>query len=232
MQTHEENILDDVTSPNHSTNLSKLPYHPRSFYSIVPSSHITKRTHFNPIASTLGIPEKLTLDSTRKYLIEANNNNSLCEVELELPNADNSVLPIVPPIKKRTNFSDKSHNVIIPSRSMKNEESELSLDIFSLDKIKEIFEKLLNNNYWILFITLLTIYCLFGEDFKSAFISKNYDMAFNVISIVCIVVFSLEIVASITIKPAYYRSFFFYLDLISCISIFLDLAWIQNLIFL
>jgi len=54
--------------------------------------------------------------------------------------------------------------------------------------------------------------------------NKYADIYFDAITIVCLIVFSFEIICSSLSKPGYVNSFFFYLDVISTISLLLDIG--------
>ena len=65
----------------------------------------------------------------------------------------------------------------------------------------------------------------------SALFSKHADPVFDGITIFCMIIFSVEIVLSIFIKKDYLWSFFFYLDVISTITLVFDIQMINQEIF-
>ena len=223
------------SSPNSYNNLSQIQNTPqRNFFPTSNPNNLLLKTpeknHFNPIASSLNSYNKHSLDSVRKSLINENM-GTMNEIDVDEPKPieiDESSLALKPRktnfSNKVTSFANKVSTLMIPS-SKNSKES-----IFTIEKFKSLLERTINNNYTMAFITMLTIFCLFGDDCRTAFVSKDYDLVFNIISIICIVIFSLEIIISIVVKPDYYLSFFFWLDLVSALSIMLDLVWIQNLI--
>jgi len=74
----------------------------------------------------------------------------------------------------------------------------------------------------------LSLYVLFGDDLRLACFSKDADNVFNGITIFSIFVFSFELViTSITIDD-YVFSIFFLLDVISTISLILDLTFVWD----
>jgi len=79
--------------------------------------------------------------------------------------------------------------------------------------------------------TGLTVYALFGDDFRLAATHKRTDILFNVLTIGCIGVFTLEIVASSLGKEEYFMGFFFMLDAVSTITLLMDLTWVGNILF-
>lgn len=50
-------------------------------------------------------------------------------------------------------------------------------------------------NHWsvTLFTTIITLYALFGDDCKLAFFPKSADFSFNIITLIVLVVFVIEI---------------------------------------
>ena len=80
-------------------------------------------------------------------------------------------------------------------------------------------------------MTLITLYALFGDDLRVLITDSSGDSIFWVLNIICMVLFFLEIVLSSIAKPEYFNSFFFYLDLISTLSLILDIGWISNSLF-
>jgi len=87
-------------------------------------------------------------------------------------------------------------------------------------------------NHWAvtLTITLVTLYALFGDDIKIAFFSKSADETFNVITFIVLVLFVIEISINAWVQEGYLNSFYFWLDVVSTLSLITDIQWIWNLI--
>jgi hypothetical protein len=230
----DENVHDDIPSMK-NINVNKFPSLTGFFP--IPLKKNEKEHYLHPIASSLTPNNKDNMESVRRSLIQSPsvqdlNNNFDTEMD-KAPSLDNSEFVIIKDRNKKLNSTKTKKmttfgivdQMSIPSRK----ETQKEFDCTN-EKFKEWLEKLLTNNYSMGFITILTIYCLFGDDIRTGFVDKNYDIVFNVISLVCIFIFTLEICISIVVRPTYYLSFFFWLDLISALSILLDLVWIQNLI--
>jgi hypothetical protein len=81
------------------------------------------------------------------------------------------------------------------------------------------------------FITCLTIYSLFSDDFRTAFFGQEADLGFDVVSLVVMVVFGVEIVLSALVVDGYFLSFFFFLDVVSTASIIFDVNFITDSVF-
>lgn len=80
-------------------------------------------------------------------------------------------------------------------------------------------------------ISVLTIYSLFFDDFRTAFFDSSTDLVFDSIGLAIMAIFVLEIVLSSFIIDGYFLSFFFFLDVISTASIIFDVNFLSDLIF-
>lgn len=94
-------------------------------------------------------------------------------------------------------------------------------------RIQEL-EKFLDSKFFQIIINVMTVYALFADDIRSAFLPKSVDNGFDSITIVCMVLFTIEIILSVITKEKYFNSFFFWLDIISTISLIFDLKWFQS----
>lgn len=84
------------------------------------------------------------------------------------------------------------------------------------------------NKYFIVFTTLLTVYALTGDDIRLICTNKPADPIFDYLVLLCIVVFSSEVVISCLGKDDYFMGFFFILDVASTITLVLDLTWVAD----
>lgn len=75
-------------------------------------------------------------------------------------------------------------------------------------------------------MTIVTIYSLFGSDVNALAFSITADTTFWVLSAIAFVLFTIEIIFASLAKDDYWMSFYFWLDLISTISIIMDIGWI------
>jgi len=88
-----------------------------------------------------------------------------------------------------------------------------------------------DSNWTVGFMTLITIYALFFDDIKILFFPKSDDDIFNGITLFGMICFAIEIMITSYAKPDEYPfSFFFYLDIISTISMIPDCGWIWDAI--
>lgn len=88
--------------------------------------------------------------------------------------------------------------------------------------------KFLDHWFTVLFMTLITIYALFFDDIRILAFHKVYDDIFYGITAASVILFLIEIMLSSFAKPDYPWSFFFYLDIISTLSMIPDCGWIWD----
>lgn len=80
------------------------------------------------------------------------------------------------------------------------------------------------------FMAIITIYCLFGDDVRQIAFDGDRDPIFYVLTIISFFMFTLEIVISCIVRDDYWLSFYFWLDIISTISLIFDIGWIMDLL--
>ena len=77
-------------------------------------------------------------------------------------------------------------------------------------------------------MSLLTIYILFADDIKMLTTDVDADVPFSIIDIVLMAIFLIELIMSSIAVEGYFLHFFFWLDLISIVTILLDIHWFYN----
>jgi hypothetical protein len=77
-------------------------------------------------------------------------------------------------------------------------------------------------------MTLITVYSLFFDDIRAAAVQPDYDGVFYGITCFCMVCFLIEIFFAAIAKEDYFLTFFFWLDLISTVSMIGDIGWITS----
>lgn len=82
-------------------------------------------------------------------------------------------------------------------------------------------------NHWTvtLFMAIVTVYALFGDDVRLAFYTKNADDTFFTLTFISMILFTIEITLNSIATPDYFNSFYFWLDLISTLSLITDIGW-------
>jgi len=77
-------------------------------------------------------------------------------------------------------------------------------------------------------MSIITIYALFFDDLRVLLFPKSSDTIFYGLTVFGMVCFTIEIVLSSYAKEDYLLSFFFWLDIISTISMIPDIGWIWD----
>lgn len=86
------------------------------------------------------------------------------------------------------------------------------------------------NKMFVAFTAVLTVYALVGDDFRLLSTDKPADPWFNLITIICIAVFLLEILLSCIGKDDYIFGFFMALDVVSSVTLILDLSYVSEIL--
>lgn len=117
--------------------------------------------------------------------------------------------------------------------------SRLESDVFSAilmnrededEQNKHKLVKVLESNAFQLILLVITFYSLFFDDYQELLCGKQLDLVFDIFSFIIMSIFAFELVISSLFIKGYFNSYFFYLDLISTLSIIIDLNMIKNLL--
>jgi hypothetical protein len=79
-------------------------------------------------------------------------------------------------------------------------------------------------------MTIVTLYALLGEDIKLLATTKESDDVFVTLTSISLVLFLIELLMQSVGKEGYLNSFFFWLDLVSTLSLVMDIPFILNII--
>jgi hypothetical protein len=88
--------------------------------------------------------------------------------------------------------------------------------------------KCLDHNVTVIGMTLITFYALFFDDIRMIGFEKSQDDGFFAITLIGMLAFSVEILLAAFCMEDYYLSFFFWLDLVSTVSMIPDCGWIWD----
>jgi hypothetical protein len=88
--------------------------------------------------------------------------------------------------------------------------------------------KFLDHPITSIFMTIITIYSLFFDDIRALAFSPSADNVFFTITLFCMFCFLIEIVLASIAKDDYFLTFFFWLDLVSTLSMITDVGWVMN----
>jgi hypothetical protein len=86
--------------------------------------------------------------------------------------------------------------------------------------------KFIDHSAVVIFMTCVTIYALFFDDIRILGFGLEADNAFYSLTIIALVLFSVEICLASYSKDDYFNSFFFWLDIVATISLIQDIGWI------
>ncbi|OMJ72818.1 hypothetical protein SteCoe_28655 [Stentor coeruleus] len=86
--------------------------------------------------------------------------------------------------------------------------------------------KTIDSWFFMVLMTLFTIFALFGEDVRVSAFKKEADDGFNIVTTICMFFFTLDLVCSSICKKGYFLSFFFWMDFFSTISLISDISWL------
>ena len=75
---------------------------------------------------------------------------------------------------------------------------------------------------------MFTLYALFGDDIRVLLFKKEDDETFYALTIACVTVFCCDIAATIKLRKGFLCSFYFWLDVLSTLSLLPDIGWIWN----
>ena len=84
---------------------------------------------------------------------------------------------------------------------------------------------------------IMTIFALFGDDIRLAKKCRpssprkcfEYDFTFYNLTLICLVGFTIEITLNCICQDNYFNSFYFYLDVISTLSLIADIKYITDI---
>ena len=96
---------------------------------------------------------------------------------------------------------------------------------------KKNIKKLLQNIVFQVFITLIALFSLFSDDIRMAAFDASADLTFDIIHMILILIFFVEIILNWIALEEYRFSFYFFLDVISSLSILLDISMLTELMY-
>ena len=97
-----------------------------------------------------------------------------------------------------------------------------------IKKRKQYIVSFLDNSLFVTFMTILTVYALYFDDVRMCLFPKWTDDIFFGITLFGMICFTLEILVASYAKEDYLYSFFFWLDIISTISMVPDCGWLWD----
>ena len=77
-------------------------------------------------------------------------------------------------------------------------------------------------------MTAITIYSLFGDDIRMLGFTKDADYTFYSLTSLSFGMFTIELIMACFCKDDYFMGFYFWLDLVSTLSLVTDIGWIMD----
>jgi hypothetical protein len=91
-------------------------------------------------------------------------------------------------------------------------------------------EQVLNSWAFQVVMTTITVYCLFGDDVRQISFDADADPVFYILTIISFFAFMIELIISSVVLDDYWLGFYFWLDIISTLSLVADVGWIMDAI--
>ena len=75
-------------------------------------------------------------------------------------------------------------------------------------------------------MSLVTFYALFFDDIKLLLLPKETDLTFDIITLIAMALYTFELVAGALAVEGYFFSFYFWVDLLSLLSMLPDVSFV------
>lgn len=98
-------------------------------------------------------------------------------------------------------------------------------------ELKSVCVRLNSNLKFQLLMNIVTFYVLFIDYFRTIIFQKSADTGFDVATIICMALFTLEICMVMLADKAYPFSFYFFADVITTTFLVFDITWVANKLF-
>ena len=95
-------------------------------------------------------------------------------------------------------------------------------------RVKSAGQMFVENSKVQLFLLVVTLYALFADDYRTLTTQPDMDQAFDYFVLLCTLIFLAELFISVFCRPGFFNSYYFYLDVISTISLLLDYSPVRN----
>ena len=73
-------------------------------------------------------------------------------------------------------------------------------------------------------LKIIIVYSIVADNSRIIFFRKKFDWLFDIFTIICIILFSLELTMYLCVQKKYFRSFYFYLNTIALIFMLFDIT--------
>jgi len=87
---------------------------------------------------------------------------------------------------------------------------------------------LLENFKWIGMMSVVTFYALFMDDIKILVLPKSFDIYLDVVTLFAMSLFLIELILGVIAVPKYFPHFYFWVDLLSLVSMLPDISFVME----
>lgn len=90
-------------------------------------------------------------------------------------------------------------------------------------------QRIIQENYFVIaLMSIVTFYVLFMDDIRMLTMPKSADLAIDITIIIALCLYLAELIASILVVEGYFLSFYFWVDLLSFVSLIPDLNFVMD----
>lgn len=87
------------------------------------------------------------------------------------------------------------------------------------------------NRVFLIIVNICILFALIGDYLRILLFGKGADIVFDILVMFCIGVFIFELFVNLLVQRGYFLSFYFFLDLITIVTMFFDIVLIANKVF-
>ena len=87
---------------------------------------------------------------------------------------------------------------------------------------------MLNSGTYAVISTIVLLYTLFSDDVRQTSFPASADLTFTYLTLICMIYYGIEIVVYSFVQKDYFLGYYFWLDLISTLTMAFDLVWITQ----
>ena len=114
------------------------------------------------------------------------------------------------------------------SRSKSLKEEDFEPEVYIRPEWKKKIERLLENWWTVGLMLVVTIYALFFDDCRIIFLPPSADLTCDWVTLICILLYTIELVLASIAIDGYFFSFFFWLDLVAALSMIPDVGFLVS----
>lgn len=200
-----------------------------TFLSMIRSGEPREQYIQQALASTIGFIEVSKCGRRAKY---ARMGTAQSVIDQKSPMSPGNSGKSILSGKLKGNKKLDNHVKVLPKSFLKKSPKELkeneSQNAIPVSHIR--IRQFMDNNLTQSLVAFLTIFALFGDDFKLAVFSSSADALFGYITLGTLIIFCAEIAAKTVVDPEFKYGFFFWLDVLATVSLIPDIPLIWDLV--